>query len=74
MKHLKKFNESWDNNRYDKHSAFIFAEENWSSEILDQLLETEMDIESILSNVDNLGDYTIQEWVELFERIREEGI
>ena len=61
-------------NEDSQHKAFNFAERNWSDEILDFLLETEQDIESILNKVEDLGDYTMKEWISFFEVIRKEGI
>jgi hypothetical protein len=75
MKHLKRFNESIDlYNSELRHKAFDFAEINWSDEILHSLLETENNIESILSGVDNLGNYSMEEWIKFFTDIRKNGI
>lgn len=57
-----------------QHKAFDFANRNWSDEILHFLLETEQNIESILNKVEDLGDYTMKEWISFFEVIRKEGI
>ena len=65
--------ESYDNTDL-QHKAFDFAERNWSDEILHSLLETDQNIESILNRVEDLGDYTIEEWISFFEVIRKEGI
>lgn len=75
MKYLKRFNESviYDNPNM-RSRAFDFTEMNWSEDVMYSLLETNGDIESILMDVDDLGDYTVEEWIEFFTKVRKEGI
>jgi len=76
MKYLKTFeshSELYDNEDL-QHKAFDFANRNWSDDILYSLSETEQNIESILNRVEDLGDYTMEEWISFFEVIRKEGI
>ena len=57
-----------------QHKAFQFAERNWPEDVLYYLLETNQNIESILNRVEDLGQYTMKEWISFFEVIRKQGI
>lgn len=78
---IEKFNEYnemsvtdlYDNPK-ERHKAFEFAEKNWSEEVLYLLLETKNDIESILNKVSNLGNYSMDEWIVFFTKVRKYGI
>jgi len=74
MRYIRKFNESEIYDSSNRHKALKFAEENWPIEVIDRLLETNIDIVSILSEINDFGDYTIEEWVDFFKRLRKEGI
>ena len=78
---IKKFNEYNEmpvtdlyGNPKERHKAFEFAEKNWPEEVLHLLLETKNDIESILNKVSNLGNYSMDEWIGFFTKIRKYGI
>lgn len=78
IKRFNQYNESSVTDLYenpkDRHKAWEFAQNNWSEEIIDTLIETENDIESILNKVENLGNYSMGEWVQFFKKLRKEGI
>jgi len=83
MKYLKKFNESVDLYADEKlkHKAWEFCQ-RWDEDILSRLLgeddegneEPMGNIRSLLNRVNDLGDYSIEEWIKFFKDLRENGI
>jgi len=55
------------------HRAWEFANRHFPPEILDGLCQ-DQNIQSMLAQVDDLGEFTREEWEKFFERIRVEGI
>ena len=70
------------NNEQLQHEAFTFAERNFPQHILNLLTGQDEDgnklpqqnIKSLLNQVENMGNYTSEEWEKFFEEIRENGI
>jgi len=62
--------------------AWEFCSGTWSQHIIDHLTGcdsngnpcSQQDIRSMLDQVDDLGDYSVEEWTMFFEFVRVEGI
>jgi hypothetical protein len=78
IERFNQHNENFVTDLYDnpkeRYKAWDFAQNNWSEEIIDSLLETRNDIESILNKVGDLGNYSMDEWIQFFQKVRKNGI